>query len=123
MAKTFYKDTDGKAVDFTLSYTISGEKPILVNDIPGFPSESGDSGDMRSITADGGVYQWQAPAALSLSIGDTVYVDVSEVSGTHEIPDAAFTTTSGAGNVPFLRVLEEKDSNNWTSGKLINFNS
>jgi hypothetical protein len=122
MAQTFYKETDGQSVDVTLEHTITGEKPILVDGIAGLPFESGDSGDTRAIRADGAVYRVQIPAGLTVAIGDTIYVTIASVSE-HEIPDAAYTTSSGAGVVPFLRVLSEKDSNNWIDGKLINFNS
>ncbi|MAU11114.1 MAG: hypothetical protein CL607_14940 [Anaerolineaceae bacterium] len=112
--------SDGNAVDVTLSHSISGRKPILVNNIPGFPHESGDSGDMRAISADGAVYRVDIGASLTPSIGDTIYVTVASVTA-HEIPAAAYSTSSGAGKVPFVRVLSEKDANNFIDGKLINF--
>lgn len=121
MAQGFFKETDGNSVNVTLQYTISGEKPILVDGIAGLTFDSGNSGDTRAIFADGALYRVQMPAALSISIGDTIYVTVASVTE-HEIPDGAYSTTSGAGKVPFLRALSEKDANNWIDGKLINFN-
>lgn len=124
MVQGFYKETDGRAVDVTLQYTITGQQPILVDGIPGFPSEAGVSGDVRALSADGAVYRVNIGASLSPSIGDVIYVTLASVSGVHEIPTAAYTTTAdGANTVPFLRVLSEKDANNWIEGKLINFNS
>lgn len=122
MAQEYYKETDGNAVDVTLTHSISGQKPILVNDIPGFPYESGDSGDMRALSADGAVYRVQIPAGLTPEIADTIYVDTTAVTE-HEIPDAAYTTTSSGDTVPFLKVLTEKDANNWIDAKLINFSA
>ena len=120
MVQSFYKETDGNSVDVTLEHTISGEKPILVDGIPGLPFESGDSGDTRAMRSDGAVYRVLMPAGLSISVGDTIYVTVASVTE-HEIPDAAYSTSSGAGKVPFLRALSEKDANNWIEAKLINF--
>lgn len=121
MATTFYKETDGKSVDVTLIYSITGERPILVNEMVGLPFESGDSGDTIAMRADGAVFQWQAPAALSLSVGDTVYVDVSDTGSAHDVPDAAFKTASAADTHPLFRVLTAKDANNWCTVRLINF--
>jgi len=120
MAREFWPKNDGKSVNQTLSYSISGVKPVLVNNIPGFPYESGDSGDERAISADGAVYRVDVGASLSVSIGDTVYVTVASVTA-HEIPAAAYSTSSGAGKVPFLRVLSEKGADNFIDAKLINF--
>lgn len=120
MAQEFYKETDGNSVDVTLSHSISGQKPICVDGLPGFPFVSGNSGDVRAIRADGGVYRVQIPAALSVSFNDTIYVTVASVTA-HEIPDGAYSTSSGAGKVPFLRVLSEKDANNWIDAKLVNY--
>lgn len=120
MAREFYPKTDGNAVDFELSYTITGEKPILVNGIPGFPSAAGVSGDVRSLATDGAVYRVNIGASLTPSIGDILYVTKASVTA-HEIPAAAYTLTAdGASTAAFLRVLSEKDANNWVDGKLIN---
>jgi hypothetical protein len=121
MAQTFYKDTDGMSVDVDLIYTITGERPIYVSKLVGLPFQSGDSGDTVAMRADGTVHQWKAPAALTLAIGDTVYVDASDVGNAHEIPDAAFTTTAGGDTYALFRVLSLKDANNWCIVKLINF--
>lgn len=122
MVQGFYKEHDGNSVDVTLQYTITGEQPILVDGIAGFPFESGVSGDVRALRADAAVYSVQLPAGLAVSVGDVIYVTVATVTA-HEIPDGAYTITDGAGVVPFLRVLSEKDANNWADCKLINFNS
>jgi hypothetical protein len=121
MAQTFYKETDGMSVDVELIYTISGERPILVDGLVGLPFQSGDSGDTVAMRADGSVHQWQAPSGLSLAIGDTVYVDISDAGSNHDVPDAAFTTTSGGDTVALFKVLTEKDADNWCIVKLINF--
>ncbi len=121
MAQTFYKETDGMSVDVNLIYTISGERPIYVNKLVGLPFQSGDSGDTVAMRADGSVHQWQAPSGLSLAVGDTVYVDASDVGSAHEVPDAAFQTSTDSDAYPLFRVLSEKDANNWCIVKLINF--
>lgn len=120
MAETFFKETDGKSVDVTIDYTISGERPILVDNWVGLPSQSGDSGDTIALVCDGGVYQWQAPSGLSLSVGNIVYVDISETGSANEVPDSAFTTTATADTLPLFKVLTEKNASNWCDVKLIN---
>jgi hypothetical protein len=112
--------TDGNAIDVMLEHSISGRKPILVNNIPGFPYESGNSGDKRALSADGAVYRVYIGASLTPSIGDKIYVTVASVTE-HEIPEAAYSTTAGAGKVPFVQVISEKDANNYVDAKLINF--
>lgn len=121
MATTFQKETDGKSVDVNLVYTISGERPILVDNMVGIPEQSGDSGDTIAMRCDGSVFQWQAPSSLSPNVGDIIYVDISDTGSAHDVPDAAFTTSSGADAVRLFQVLEEKDANNWCIVKLINF--
>lgn len=120
MATTFYKETDGKSVDVTLSYAISGEKPVAVDNIVGLPFGSGDSGDTVPLRSDGAVFRWQAPAGLALAVGDDVYVTLASVTA-HDVPDAAYSTTSGAGKKRLFVVLTEKDSANWCDVKLANF--
>lgn len=120
MSQEFYKETDGKSVDVTLSYPISGEKPVAVDTIVGVPFNSGDSGDTVPIRADGAVLRWKAPAALTLAIGDKVYVTLASVT-MHDIPDAAYSTSSGAGKVELFTVLTLKDADDWCDVKLTNF--
>lgn len=120
MAVEFRKETDGKSVDVTLSYPISGEKPVAVDGIVGLPYNSGDSGDEVPLRADGAVYRWKAPSGLSLSIGNKVYVTLASVT-MHDIPDAAYSTSSGAGKVELFTVLTEKDADDWCDVKLTNF--
>lgn len=119
MATTFYKETDGRSVDVTLSHTISGEKPIAVSGIVGLPFASGDSGDTVAVRSDGAVFRWQAPAGLSLAVGDEVYVTLASVTE-HDIPDGAYSTTSGAGKKRLFVVLTTKDASNWCDVKLAN---
>lgn len=122
MAKTFGHESEGNAVDVTLDYTISGEKAILVDSMVGFPAKSGDSGDTVAIDASRSLYSMQLPAGLTPSVGDRLYVTVASVTE-HDIPDAAWSTTSGAGKLLFGFVLSEKDANNYADVKLANFSS
>ena len=119
MVKEFHKETDGLSVDVRLDHAISGEKPIAVNKIVGVPFQSGDSGDTVPVRTDGAVLRWKAPSGLSVAVGDRVYVTLASVTA-HDIPDAAYSTTAGAGKEALFRVLTEKDAADWCDVKLIN---
>ena len=41
MAQTIYKETDGQSVDVSLIYTVTGDRPILVDGILYFPTPYG----------------------------------------------------------------------------------
>lgn len=120
MAQEFYKETDGKSVDVTLSFDISGEKPVAVDGIVGLPFKAGESGETVPLRSDGIVCRWQAPTGLSLNIGDKVYVTHASVTE-HDIDDAAYSTSSGAGKSELFTVLTEKDDDDWCDVKLTNF--
>jgi hypothetical protein len=120
MALEFYKETDGMSVDVTLSHSISGEKPVAVDGIVGLPFNSGDSGDVVPLRSDGAVFRWKAPSGLSLAIGNKVFVTHASVTA-HDVPDAAYSTSSGAGKSELFTVLTEKDADDWCDVKLTNF--
>jgi hypothetical protein len=120
MAQTFMKETDGLSVDVTLSADITGERPVAVSGIVGLPFGPGESGDTVPLRADGSVHRWQKPSALSVAIGDTVYVTLASVTA-NEVPDGAYSTSSGAGKKALWVILTEADDDDWCDVKLVNF--
>ena len=119
--KTVFRDSDGHAVQRTLTATV-GEHQLACDGVwAGINVEGGDSGDLRAWIVDDGIYQWYVPDALSVSDGDIVYLEIADITG--NIPDdTAYSTSSGAGKIPLFKALEAKvtaggSGNHYVTGK------
>lgn len=109
-AASTYLESDGKAVDVQLEYTVPGQgEPVLVDGWLGLAMESANSGDYTALSIDQREYQFELPSGLSVSKGDTVYVTSADVTE-HVIPDSAYSTTSGAGKVALLKATADEVS-------------
>lgn len=89
-------DSDGKAVNVDLSYTVVKGQVAVVEGWLGLASDSGDSGDTIALNIDRRGYQLVIPGTLSVAKGDIIYVEVADVTG-HTPDSTAYSTTSGAG--------------------------
>jgi hypothetical protein len=115
-----YLEHDGKSIDVKLSYTTPALQVALVEGWLGITVESGDSGEEVALLQDDRVYQFTVPAALTVAKGDTVYITIASVTGTHIPPDGAYSTTSGAGKVALFKAVEAKNpTTHVVCGKLI----
>ena len=112
-------ESDGKGVQVMLSYTVAGEQVAYVEGLLGVTGKSGDSGDYISLTIDRREYQFSVPAALSVSKGNTVYVDVDGLA--EHAPEDADYNTDGSGTTPIKLFLatSDKDANNVVTGILL----
>ena len=115
-------ESDGKAVDVDLLYTVLKGQPIYVDGWLGLAAQSGDSGDSIALIADDREYQFLVPAGLSVSKGDIVYITVATVTG-HYPDDEAYTTSAGAGKVAFFKATADKDANNIVTGVMLASNA
>lgn len=113
-----YKESDGKAVNVTLSATVSRGDVVYADGWLGIAAESGVSGDSIALIIEPVEYQFTVPAALSVSKGDTVYIDTAQVTG-HIPDDAGYATASGAGLLPLFKATADKDVNNVVTGIFI----
>jgi hypothetical protein len=59
--------------------------------------------------------QITVPAALSLSKGSIIYVDITDLTG-HKPDDTAYGTSAGANKVAVFKTTGTKDANNVVTG-------
>lgn len=117
-----YFESDGKAVDVDLLYTVVKDSLIYVDGWLGLAGDDGDSGDQIAIIADDREYQFVVPASLSVSKGDIVYITVATVTG-HYPDDEAYGTSAGAGNIACFKATMDKDDNNIVTGVMLAHNA
>lgn len=116
-SKTYF-ESDGKAVNVNLLYTVAKDAVVYVDGWLGFSGDSGDSGDTIALTADNREYQVLVPSGLSVSKGDILYITIATVTG-HYPDDEAYTTSAGAGKRAFIKATAAKDANNVVTGVMI----
>lgn len=125
MATSPYKESNGRAVDVTLSAGAEDFTVLYADGFLGILQASGNSGETRSLNINSGEErQFRVPDGLSVSKGDTVYVDITDVTG-QTLDDSAFST-NGAGTTPkkLFKATADKDTsggagNHWVSGILL----
>ena len=115
-------ESDGKAVNVDLLYTVKKGSAIYVDAWLGLAGESGDSGDTIALIADDREYMFTVPASLSVSKGAIVYITVATVTG-HYPDDEAYTTSAGAGKWAFFKATADKDAGNVVKGVMIAHNT
>lgn len=115
VGKDVWKESDGKAVYVDLLYSVEGNQLAVVDGWAGITGESGDSGDMIALDVSSVERQWEVPASLSVSKGDTVYLEVADVTG-HTPDSTAYSTSSGAGKIKLFKATAAKDANNVVTG-------
>jgi hypothetical protein len=80
-----YLESDGRAVAVTLSSTVEKNQVVYVQGWLGIANRDGASGATITLNVERREYQFTVPAALTVNKGDTVYVDVTDLTG--HIPD------------------------------------
>jgi Uncharacterized conserved protein (DUF2190) len=118
---TFF-ESDGLAVNVTLSATVKAAQLAVVQGWVGITGESGDSGETIALVCDDREYQFYVPVGLAVAKGDIVYVTLATVTG-HTPQDAAYTTASGAGKVALFKATAAKDANNLVTGIMMAHNA
>lgn len=119
--KTYF-ESDGKAVNVDLLYTVLKGQPIYVDGWLGISGGSGDSGDTVALIADDREYQFLVPDGLSVSKGNIVYIEVATLTG-HYPDDEAYGTSAGAGKIAFFKATADKDANNIVTGVMLAHNA
>jgi hypothetical protein len=115
-------ESDGKAVDVTLSYTVPKGQVAVVESWLGIAGSSGDSGDEIALIVDDREYQFTVPAGLAVAKGAIVYVTVADLTG-HIPDDTAYGTSAGAGKIAFFKATAAKDANNVVTGIMLAHNA
>lgn len=115
-------ESDGKAVNVALSYTVGKGAVALVEGWLGVAGSSGDSGDQIALAVDDREYQFSVPAGLAVAKGAIVYITVATLTG-HIPDDEAYTTTAGAGKIAFFKATAAKDATNMVTGIMLAHNA
>lgn len=113
-----YFESDGKAVNVALTYTVLRNQVAYIEGWLGIMAEGGDSGDSRAMTIDQREYQFTVPSGLSVAKGATVYIEVADLTG-HTPDDTAYSTSSGGGKVALFKATAAKDDNHVVTGILL----
>ncbi len=118
VGKLVYKESDGKAVNVNLLYSVDALQVAVVDDWLGVTMEAGDSGDTIALEIAGIERQFEVPASLAVAKGAIVYVEVADVTG-HTPDSTAYSTSAGAGKVAFFKATAAKDANNVVTGIML----
>lgn len=110
-----HKESDGKSLHVDLTATVTAKQVAVVDGWLGIVEEAGDSGDVVALTIDPIERQFTVPSGLSVSKGDIVYVDVTDLTG-HTPDDTAYSTSAGANKVAFFKATADKDGNDVVTG-------
>lgn len=113
-----YLESDGKSVQVTLTATVEKDQVAYVEGFLGLVTLDGVSGGKTNLNIDDREYQFTVPAALSVSKGNIVYVDVTDLTG-HTPDDSAYSTSAGSNKIRLFKATADKDSNNMVTGILL----
>jgi hypothetical protein len=106
---TTYFESDGKAVNVTLTTTVAKGAVIYAEGWLGIAGSDGESDDVIACIVDDREYQFEVPTGLTVN-GE--YPD-----------DEAYTTTAGAGKRAFFKATADKDANDIVTGIMIAHNA
>lgn len=113
-----YFESDGKAVNVTLTATVAKDSVAYVDGWLGIAQKAGVSGDVIALAIDDREYQFKVPAGLAVAKGAIVYITVATVTG-HYPDDEAYTTSAGAGKLAFFKATAAKDGNDIVTGVML----
>lgn len=103
---TTHFESKGGAVDVTLSHAVSGGQIAYAQGWLGVTGASADSGDTIALDITRSEYQFVFPADFSAVKGDTVYVDITDVTG-HSPDSTAFYTATGSNRVALCKLTSD----------------
>jgi predicted RecA/RadA family phage recombinase len=115
-------ESDGKAVNVTLSATVTKGQVMVVQGWLGLAGENGVSGDTIALICDDREYQFIVPAGLAVAKGAIVYVTLATVTG-HTPQDAAYVLAPAAGTVALFKATAAKDASNMATGIMLAHNA
>ena len=111
-------ESDGKAVDVDLLYTVAKGQVLYVDGFLGVAAGDAESGESVALSVDQREYQFTVPANLTVNKGDIVYIDPSDLTG-HVPDDAGYATTAAQGLLALFKATSDKDANNVVTGILL----
>jgi Uncharacterized conserved protein (DUF2190) len=113
-----YLESDGKAVNVTLTATVKKDQLVVVEGWCGIAGSDGVSGEQIALSVDNREYQLTVPAGLAVTKGAIIYIAVASITG-HTIQDAGYVTAPAAGAVAAFKATSAKDANNVVTGIML----
>lgn len=110
--------SDGKALDVALTSSVVKNDLIYAEGWLGIAQSDGDSDDTIAIAIDQREYIFHVGASLSVSKGNTVWVDVTALTG-HLPTLSGWATSAGSNKIRAFRAVTDKDSDNLVHGIFI----
>lgn len=108
MAFNANRRTDGNSVDVTVTSTVAEGDLAFVENWMGVVPRAAESGETVALNIENAEFDVILPTSLSLSKGDEVHVDVTDLTG--HIPDStAYATSSGADTRYLGRCKTDQD--------------
>lgn len=99
-------DADGGAADVTVTSTVNAGQLAYVEGWLGIAGSDAESGDQLALDITKRAFQLQIPTSLNVVKGDTIYIDITDLTG--HIPDStAYYTASGANRVAAFKALSD----------------
>jgi hypothetical protein len=117
-----YFESDGKAVNVTLTSTVAKGAVIVAEGWLGIAGSDGDSDDTIACVVDDREHQFEVPSGLTVAKGAIVYLTIATITG-HYPDDEAYTTSAGAGKIAFFKATAAKDANNVVTGIMLAHNA
>lgn len=102
---------DGKAVNVLLTSTVVKNDLVYAQGWLGIAGSAGVSDDSIALAIDMREYVIDVGAGLSPSVGDTIWVGVTTLTG-HLPTLSGWATSSGSNRIRAFRVVTAKDTNN-----------
>jgi hypothetical protein len=118
VGKNVYKESDGRAVNVDLLYTVEAEQLIVADGWAGVTVEAGVSGETIALDVAPVERQLEVPSTLSVAKGDIVYLEVADVTG-HTPDSTAYSTSAGSGKIALMKATAAKDANNVVTGIML----
>lgn len=111
-------ESDGQSVYVTLSASVDAKQVAFIEGWLGITAQAGDEGETIALIVDRREYQFTVPAALSVSKGATVYVDVTDLTG-HTPDTTAYSTSTGETKQALCKATAAKDANHIVTGIMV----
>lgn len=105
-------ESHGRGVSVTPTNTLAKGDVCYINGFTGIAADDADSGDAVVLSIEQVEYEVFVGTSLSVSKGDVIYVTTASVTA-DVVPQAALSTSSGAGKKALFKATENRDSSGY----------
>lgn len=114
---TFF-ESEGRSVNLDLTATVTNAQVLYADGFLGIANEDGESGDTIAARIDRHERQFEVPSTLTVNKGDTVYIEIADLTG-HTPDSTAYSTTAGEGKQALFKATADKTSAHIVTGILL----